>query len=260
MDTQQLTQICQDLNIPFHQHFSEIGSTNDVAIGWVNQDYPQYSLALAGAQTKGRGRYDRRWITIPGASIAMSFIVHPHGAEREKLGLFPLLSGLAVCAALETAASLPASVKWPNDILLAGKKTAGILVESIWQGDQLKGLVVGIGINILPESIPRDLELLFPATCVQDHTELNVDPLTIIQEIIRSFKSLRVDFTSPSFIDHYTQNLAYLNQPVELQTGPDKTETGTLHGIHPDGSLLLKSPDGAIKKFPIGDLRLRPQT
>ena len=122
MDVQRLENLCQELEIPHCRFFDQVGSTNDVAMGWINEDYQEYALAIAGSQTKGRGRYDRQWITTPGASIAMSFIIHPTLPEREQLGLFPLLSGLALCMALESAYPLSPQVKWPNDILLAGKR------------------------------------------------------------------------------------------------------------------------------------------
>jgi BirA family biotin operon repressor/biotin-[acetyl-CoA-carboxylase] ligase len=189
----------------------------------------------------------------------MSFIIHPTLPERKRLGHFPLLSGLALCTALESAYPLSPRVKWPNDILLAGKKTAGILVESAWHGDQLKGLVAGIGVNLLPDAVPQDINLLFPATCVQDHSPQNIDAYMIIQETIRAFKSIRVDLLNPSFIDHYTQKLAYRDKLVELQTASDSSVSGYLKGIAEDGGLLLRTGDNTVTKYPVGDLRLRPK-
>ena len=93
---------------------------------------------IADQQTKGRGRLGRSWVTNPGAALAFSIILRPTAEEIDHLGLFSPLAGLAVCLALQNL-HLPAEIKWPNDVLLARRKTCGILAESVWQGEQLQG-------------------------------------------------------------------------------------------------------------------------
>lgn len=259
MDRQLLEKVFLSNNVPFFRYFKEVGSTNDVGIEWIGNDAPEYSVAIADSQTQGRGRNNRKWITTAGSSIAMSIIIYPKEHELEKLGLIPLLSGLAICDALNNAYEISAQVKWPNDILIAEKKTAGILVETVWEGEKIKGLVIGIGINLLADAVPKGEDLLFPATFIQDHTEDQVNPYLIIDHILQSIVSLREILPENSFINQYTEKLAFFNQPVVLHTSPKKEERGVIMGINNSGNLLLKTDDDRIRQFPIGDIKLRPE-
>jgi BirA family biotin operon repressor/biotin-[acetyl-CoA-carboxylase] ligase len=146
-------------------YFSEIGSTNDFAHTLLEEGAADGALVVADAQTQGRGRLGRKWITVPGAALAFSLALKPEAHELEHLAFFAPLAGLAVCQALVENYGLPAEVKWPNDVLIERRKTCGILVEAVWQGSQLQGVVAGIGVNVASSAVPPDDEVLFPATC-----------------------------------------------------------------------------------------------
>jgi len=96
--------------------------------------------------------------------------------EIHKLALFSPLGALALCLSISMHCEVQAEIKWPNDVLLNGRKTAGILAESHWQENRLSGLVLGIGVNLLKESVPPDDQILFPATCVQAHCRETLNP------------------------------------------------------------------------------------
>jgi len=239
-------------------HYSETDSTNLRAIEMLQKGDPGNSLFIADRQTAGRGRLGRKWHTEPGASLAFSLALHPEDEERKKLSLFPLLGALAVAEAAEKVCRSPVKIKWPNDVLLNGKKTCGILAETAWHGDELAGLVLGIGINILPPSVPSSREINFPATCIQAHADKPINRLFFLRSVMACLFETRKLLIKDSFIQRYQNYLAYINEEVILETIREKKFRGTLTGIDSDGCLQLRMQNGHKKHFPSGDLHLRP--
>jgi len=246
--------------LPFSNIFFylETDSTNQRAIEWLQEGKAGNALFTADSQTAGRGRLGRKWHTEPGASLAFSLALHPTKDEKDKLSLFPLLGAVAAAEAAEKVCRSPVEVKWPNDVLLNGKKTCGILAETVWQGEELAGLVLGIGINLLPTSVPPAQELNFPATCIQVHATQTIDRLFFLRSVITHLFNYRNTLTQDSFIQRYRDLLAFKNQEVMLETMEGKKFCGILDGIDNGGCLLLKMDESQTKSFPIGDLRLRP--
>jgi BirA family biotin operon repressor/biotin-[acetyl-CoA-carboxylase] ligase len=258
MDQQRLQTILDKHHIPACRYFDQVGSTNDIALDWLSSDAPEYALVLADAQTSGRGRNGRVWVTTPGASIALSIILHPSPAEQNQLGLFSLVAGLASVMAIESHCHGIVQVKWPNDILIARMKTAGILTETVWAGDQLKGLVLGIGINLLRTAVPPAAGLLFPATSLQDHADGPPDSLALLDTLLASLPVVRRQMLDQDFSHLYTSRMAFLNEPIALHTIEGVSFKGILQGIDPSGNILLENEGGQTRSFPIGDISLRP--
>jgi BirA family biotin operon repressor/biotin-[acetyl-CoA-carboxylase] ligase len=249
----------KDLEIPAFRFFKETDSTNSQALNWVSQGAPEYSLVIAEAQTAGRGRNGRKWVTTPGSSLAVSVILHPSTRECEKPGLFSLLGGYSVLKVLKENYHIHAQVKWPNDVLIENEKTAGVLAESLWQGENLQGLVLGIGINLMMPSIPSSHLLLFPATCIEAHTKDNINPVETLVYLIKTIIKVRESILSPIFIQQYENSLAYKHQLITLDAGKGKIHSGTLRGIDNQGRIIIRITDDSEQVFPIGDVKLRPQ-
>lgn len=258
MNEQKLTLALNGLGVFDFQYFDKVSSTNDMALDWIASSPQEYAAVMADAQTAGRGRQNRRWVTTPGASIALSIIVYPSSVEQEELGLFPLAAGLAVAHAVENQGIKTVQLKWPNDVLIMQMKTAGILVETVWDGASLKGLVVGIGINVLADAVPPSDSLLFPATCIQSHADQEPDQITLIADTIANLQRIRKDLTSPDFVQRYTSKLAFRGQKVSIRESDAQITTGEIAGIDPSGQLCLRLDDGRIQTFPAGDVSLRP--
>lgn len=239
-------------------YYPETDSTNQQAIENLQEGMHGNELFIADRQTAGRGRLGRKWHTETGASLAFSIVLHPEVKEKAKMSLFSLLGALAVAEAAENVCKSPVEVKWPNDVLLNGKKTCGILAETAWHGNKLAGLILGIGINLLPSSIPPEQDLNFPATCVQDHSDQPINRLNFLRSVLANLFNLRNSLTKDAFIQRYKDYLAYKNKEVMLGTIGQEKFKGKLTGIGSDGHLQLRMPNGQIKSFPIGDLRLRP--
>jgi len=256
MNPQTLEKALEGLPIPRILFFPETDSTNTQALSAASAGAPEYTLVIAEAQREGRGRMDRKWYTQPGASLAFSILLHPIPEEQKHIGLFPLLGALSVCFTVREVANTEVQVKWPNDVLLDRKKVAGILAETRWQADRLMGLVLGIGINLLPSSIPIDEGVLFPATCVQSHSIKPIERLAFLRSVLKNLMDYRRWISSVDFLKIYQQNLAYLGQTVTLK-GYSVEYFGKLVGVDGNGNLTLLLDNREKRTFSVGDLHLR---
>ncbi|MFZ2097026.1 MAG: biotin--[acetyl-CoA-carboxylase] ligase [Anaerolineales bacterium] len=273
MDQPSLESILVDLHLPAIRYFPSLGSTNDEAWDWIDSGAPHAALVIADEQTAGRGRYNRRWVTIAGSSLAFSLALLSPPLEPQHIQRLIGLGALAVCQALRSMYALPAQIKWPNDILLNLRKVGGILVETRWHGDKFQAAVIGIGINIASQSISLEnlpaKGLNFPATCVEDELDHPVERMELLHTILKQFFSWLKRLSSQDFIKQWEDNLAYLNQWVELSvvTPTPSTQTkidpypdsiGKLIGLDIDGSLKLLSRSGTLFTIQVGEIQLKP--
>src|SRR5215207_2733298 len=167
MDQNELKKILSSLPLGDIRYFDSIGSTNSEALAWATSGAHDLSLVIADEQTAGRGRLDRKWFTPKGTALALSLILRPTAEERPHLTRLTGLAALAITDALRTY-GLISQIKWPNDVLLNGRKVAGILVESVWSGEDVDSLVIGIGMNVFKDAVPPADLLLFPATSLEE--------------------------------------------------------------------------------------------
>jgi BirA family transcriptional regulator, biotin operon repressor / biotin---[acetyl-CoA-carboxylase] ligase len=253
------------LPIPHIRYFDTIGSTNDEALAWTAAGAEDGCLVIADQQTKGRGRFQRRWITHPGAALAFSMILHPTPDEMNQVGFFSPLGALAICQALEEKLGLAAQIKWPNDVILARKKAAGILVEAAWMGDQLQGIVIGIGLNIAAEAVPPANELLFPAISVEEALgpaakRKPVDREDLLRSILQGIFTWRSRLAEESFHHAWEERLAFREEWVRIEEAGDEESgpiSGQITGIDPKGNLLLRNSVGKTVAVVVGDVHLR---
>lgn len=236
------------------------GSTNADGLQWLAEGAPDGAFIFANQQTAGRGRSERKWITNPESSIAVSIILRLNHTEQQKIQLFSALAGVACALTLQNDYAIPTQIKWPNDVLIDNQKTAGILVEAAWNGLHLDGIVVGIGINILPEAIPPSASLQFPATCIQNHASAPVNRFQFLGSFLQNFFQLRKEVVKPSFINQWEKLLAFRNETVYIKENDETLFTGTLSGIEENGDLRIISKEGLVKKFIAGDVHLRPES
>jgi BirA family transcriptional regulator, biotin operon repressor / biotin---[acetyl-CoA-carboxylase] ligase len=260
MDSQELHNRLDGLGLGEIRFYPQTSSTNEVAMMWLNQGAPDRSLVAADEQTAGRGRFARRWVTRPGAALAMSLILRPTPAEAQTLGLFSALGALGVADALESLYGLAPQIKWPNDVLLDARKVCGILVESAWNGDQPDGLVIGIGVNVSPEAIPPAAELAFPATSVEGALGKPADRWQLLREMLARMLAWRARIGSAEFFSAWDGRLAFRGEWVRIVSGyPGQADReGRIAGLNPDGSLRLSDRDGGEFSVDIGDVHLRP--
>jgi BirA family biotin operon repressor/biotin-[acetyl-CoA-carboxylase] ligase len=240
------------------RYFDSIGSTNNEALAWATSGAKDLSLVIADEQTAGRGRLDRKWFTPRGTALAFSLILRPTAEEKPHLTRTVGLAALAVADSLRRR-GLVAQIKWPNDVLLNGCKVAGILVESVWSGDEVDYLVIGIGVNVRKEAVPSAELLQFPATSLEASLGPAVEPDEILHDILAGMIALRPQLASNSFIASWEKALAFRGEQVQVEEGSGNTITGKLLGLEPDGSLQLSNEGGKSITVRFGDVRLRPQ-
>ncbi len=264
MDQLTLDALLKDLPLASIRYFDRVDSTNNLAARWAKAGAPDLSLVVADEQTAGRGRLDRRWFTPPGAGVAFSLVMREFDwgslQIQENLPRLTALGTLAVCDVLNRAfpVMLPAQIKWPNDVVATRRKLAGVLAEAHWQGEQLQFVILGVGINIAPPSVPPKEELDFPATCVEAVLDQPVDRWRLFHDVLAELLLWRAQLNSPEFIQAWERNLAFRMEWVEIVFEERSPLVGQIVGLSPDGGLRLHTTDGKKHTLTAGEIKLRP--
>lgn len=258
MNQNELKKILSKLPLGDIRYFDSIGSTNNEALAWATGGAKDLSLVIADEQTAGRGRLDRKWFTPKGTALAFSLILRPSAAEKPHLTRIIGLAALAVTDALRTR-GLVAQIKWPNDVLLNGRKVAGILVESVWSGEEVDCAVIGVGMNVLKGAVPSEELLLFPATSLEESLGPTVEREKILHDILAGIIALRPHLSTDSFIASWEKALAFRGEQIQVEQGDGSLDRGKLLGLEPDGSLRLIDENGKSMTVRFGDVRVRPQ-
>jgi BirA family biotin operon repressor/biotin-[acetyl-CoA-carboxylase] ligase len=257
MDEHAFRKLLSDLPLKSLRYFEQIGSTNDEALAWATEHAPDLSLIYAEEQTSGRGRLGRLWFTPPGTALAFSLILRPKGVERENISLFSGLGALALVTALKKY-GVAAQIKWPNDVLINRRKMAGILVETVWMGAEAESVVLGMGVNVAPESVPPPEVLNFPATCILSEAPASVERFDLLHTLLAEIISLRPALASDAFLRAWDESLAFRGETVRVWTGEAEPIVGQVAGLEADGSLRLSLSEGEIKNVRFGEVHLRP--
>lgn len=256
MDSSTLYQILAPTGIREARYETQTGSTNNDALAWLAEGVDDFSVIVADEQTAGRGRFERKWVTHPGVALAFTVIFHPREEEFPYIHLFSPLAGIAVAAGLDKLLHLKPQIKWPNDVLIERAKVCGILSETAWNGSRVEGVVVGIGINVLPQAIPPAQAVSFRATCLCDHYHDPIDRWQVLAEILQQMKDWRVKLGRPEFFQYWQEHLAFAGEEVEIQGALGAEVSGRLVGIDPSGELLIETEAGEVS-VQVGDVHLR---
>ena len=257
MDLATLQSRLSDLPLGELAYFGVLDSTNEQALRWAQDGAPHLSLVVADEQTAGRGRSGRTWFTPPGAALAFSLILYPNELGSVPVPRITGLGALAVCDVLQNKYELMAQIKWPNDVLVGGSKLAGVLVEAHWHGDEIQAAVLGIGINVAPDSVPSERELDYPATCLEVVLGSPVDRWRLLEEVLAATLYRLSSLNQADFLQAWESNLAYQGQWVQLLKEGSEPVEGRLIGLESDGSLRLELSGGDEKSFQAGEVRLR---
>ncbi len=258
MDEKSLRTHLSGLPIPGLRYADRTASTNDDALDWAAHGAPDGALVVADTQTAGRGRLNRRWVTRPGAALAFSLILRPAPWEMERPGLLSPLGALAVAETLDSLSSLRAEIKWPNDVLLNGRKLCGILLEASWLGERLQAMVIGIGLNLTRAAVPPPDEVLFPATSLEDETGAVPAREQVLAMILTRLFAWRERLTALDFLRAWEERLAYRGQFVQIEQAGRESLAGCVLGVAPGGELRLRTGDGEEIQVAAGDVRLSP--
>jgi len=229
----------------------EIGSTNDLAMQLCMQDEPLLpALVLTSCQTAGRGRGANRWWAGPGALTCSLILTSP--AVRlapERQSQVSLAAALAVCETVsELLPTTAVGLKWPNDVLLSGRKVSGILVEVPSHRSEMFILGIGLNVNNTFEQAPRDVRSR--ATSLAETTGLAYDLTDVLIRLLHRMEteSKRLEADDDSLSPRWQALCVLRGKTVQLTAG-SQTHTGLCDGIDTDGSLLLRTESGPRRFF-----------
>ena len=228
------------LLLPAWRFYAVTGSTNDDALVWAADGAPEGCLVVAGQQTRGRGRQGNRWWSHPEAALTFTLVARPLPAERPHLPRFTAWGAVALAETLE-ALGLAAEVKWPNDVLVAGRKIAGVLAETVWEGDRPAAVVMGLGVNLAPEAVPPPEAVDFPAGCVADALGVSPSRWELLMLLLHRLQWWRYRLATTAFLQAWEGRLAYRGQRVQAGDA-----VGILLGLDDRGGLRLRLPSGEI--------------
>ena len=240
------------------QVVAEIGSTNDVAMGAGRAGEPEGLAILADRQTSGRGRRGRSWASTPGVGVCTSILLRPRVSPLQA-PLLTLMAALATAEAIADVAQVEPVLKWPNDLLLDGRKVVGILTEMTTTGCRIGHVAVGVGINVhqrredFPEGV-RDT-----ATSLDLAAGFRVERVDVVAALYNSLDRwyAAVGGDGPSMILQAARvRTVTLGKPVTVDTG-DAQWHGTAVDLDEDGALLVLDGQGAVQRVIADDVSIR---
>lgn len=213
------------------------------------------AVVFSEEQTGGRGRFGRKWFSPPGKGIWMSVLLRPEVPLHHTPQL-TLLTGVAVCRAVRACTGAEAGIKWPNDLLINGRKMCGILLESAVEDHQVRYCIAGIGVdaNFGREDYPEDLKQI--ATSIQIETGQMVDRTELAAAILTELESLYFLYQKEGFgvIASLWEALSVsLNRKI-IVTNPHGVVEGTAVGLDPSGALIVETPNGERELIVSGEV------
>lgn len=215
------------------------------------------TLVTAEEQTSGKGRRGRSWISVPGQGVWMSFVLRPD-IELENSSMLTLVAALAVEKGIKDAAGIDGRIKWPNDVLVNGKKVCGILTELSAQMDELNYIVVGIGINANIGQFPE--EVRDKATSLLAETGETVDRTRLLCQVLKHFEHDYEQFKKTEdfseLMEEYNGFLAHFGQEIKVVRGKDEyiCRSG---GINRRGELRVEDSLGRTQEIFSGEVSIR---
>lgn len=235
----------------------EIDSTNEEVRRLSENGGKQGIVVVAEKQTAGKGRRGRSWESPEGTNLYFSILLRPN-VEPEKAPMLTLIMAYSVGKILQEKEELPVQIKWPNDLVLSGKKLCGILTEMHLSGKKIEDVIVGVGINVNTMEFPNDLKE--KATSLYLEKGEKVERQLLLNNILQEFQKWYNYFLKEqklSFLrDDYNQMLVNKSKDV-LVLEPEKEYKGKALGINELGELLVKRDDGSVETVFAGEVSVR---
>ena len=237
---------------PVH-YFETLDSTNDLAKALAAQGAPEGTVVVAETQTGGRGRLGREWDSPPGVGLYVSLVLRPMLPPME-LPQITLTTAVAVVRAVRRVAGLAPGIKWPNDLLLNGKKLGGILTEMETESDRIRHVVVGLGLNVNNPGFPP--ELAATATSLTLAAGRTFSRVHLLQAWLEEFEALYGRFLNqgfPEILEEWKGAAVTLGKMVTVRQGPREI-SGQALDVAPDGALLLRTANGEMVRVTSGEI------
>ena len=235
-------------------HFFRVDSTNRVAIDLAYAGEPEGTVVLAEEQAAGRGRAGRVWHSERASGIYVTLLLRPK-ISPVQAPLLTMMAGLSAHAAIQAQTGLQPDVKWPNDLMLNGKKLGGILTEMHAEPTLVRFVIVGIGINVNQEKFPPELNNI--ATSLRAETGKAQSRLELLARLLREFEADYNRFLhegSRSLAERFTQVSSYARGKRVRVSNGNQSYTGVTAGLLPEGLLQVQRDDGALVTVFAGDV------
>jgi BirA family biotin operon repressor/biotin-[acetyl-CoA-carboxylase] ligase len=237
--------------------FQETTSTNDVIEKLARDKVKEGVVVFAESQSKGRGRLGRKWISPARKGLWFSILLRPDLRPQEATQL-TVASATALRRAIEGNTGVKAKIKWPNDILINGKKVAGILTELSAELDRVKHIILGIGVdvNLNAAEFPQDLRKIATSLKIESGKAISRADLAV-----RILRELDADYARvctgqfEAIADEWEERCGTIGQPVTIQVG-DRKIHGRAESLDDDGALLLRTEHGTLERVTGGDVTM----
>ena len=234
--------------------FETIDSTNACARTLGDAGTPEGAVVISDFQTSGRGRLGRTWLAEPASSLLFSVLLRPP-VQMEMAGLLTLFASAAVARAIEQCVGTPVECKWPNDLLLHGKKFCGILLENSLQQSGLAYAIIGAGINVNQRVFPSEIGK--QATSLALETGESQDRKAVLHMILREMDDLYGGAREGDFsviVPEWTKRCLMFGKAVRVQQH-DRTIEGTAVRLNHDAGLVI-STSGGVQTVYAGDVTM----
>jgi len=228
-------------------------STQDIARREAEEGAAAGTVVLAEEQTAGRGRFGRTWVSPAGTNLYFTLILQP---PLSRLRSLSIVAPLAVARAVRAVSGLDARIKWPNDVLLGGRKFAGVLIETEVAGDAVRYALIGIGVNVNFDVIAAP-DIAAIATSLKQEAGQDLPREELLARLLNEFERLYEDSASgANVLDEWKARLETLGRPVSVSFR-DQAYEGVAEDVDRDGSLLLRLADGSLVTLEAGEVSLR---
>jgi BirA family biotin operon repressor/biotin-[acetyl-CoA-carboxylase] ligase len=232
-------------------YLTSTGSTMDVARREAEDGAGDGTVVIAEEQTSGRGRFGRAWESPAGKNLYFTVILRP---RVERLRLLSMAAPLAVAKAVEGVTGHVPRIKWPNDVIMSGKKLAGVLIESEIVGDETRYALAGIGVNVNFD-VSSVSGIASIATSLRDETRKHVSREALLAAILNRLEALYEGDPAVVFAAWRTK-LDTIGTDVTVTLRGERFE-GVAEDVDLEGNLVLRRPDGSIMTFEAGEVTLR---
>jgi BirA family biotin operon repressor/biotin-[acetyl-CoA-carboxylase] ligase len=233
-----------------------VDSTNTLAAELCEKNAPHGTVVIAERQTKGRGRLGRTWVSA-GGNIHMSIVLRPSMASAGGT-LLTMIASVACARALIEASGLPVGIKWPNDIMVSGKKLGGVLTEVKSMGDRIISAVIGIGINVNSDMEEFPPEVKTTATSLKAETSIVYSKTLLISRILNEVEFWYDELTGSGrekLLREWRRLSCTLGREVVVSTSLESFH-GVAQDIDEGGALIVKLPAGGLRRVSAGDLTI----
>ncbi|MBL0224960.1 MAG: biotin--[acetyl-CoA-carboxylase] ligase [Geobacteraceae bacterium] len=236
----------------------ETVSSNADAFRLAEAGAEEGTTVIADAQSGGKGRRGRIWSSPAGVNLYCSVVLRPSILPHEAPQL-TFLSAVAVARAIEGSTALKPEIKWPNDVLIAGRKVAGLLNEMSAETDGINFVILGIGVNLNMTSAQFPADLRTPATSLLLESGRPVNRAQFAATMLGELDHLYADFLACGFgpvRDEWQRRCNANGREVVVSDAGVETARGMFQGIDGDGALLVRLPDGTVERILNGDVRV----